>query len=270
MNTNQKWIIGIALAGLLALGSTVVYAAAPTQDTPATPAAVDEAETATLEWAPGDRIQFFAAKPLAMHDDLLANSLGITTDELADARQQAYTAALADAVEQGVITQDQADRFQDEEGMGLFLLKDSYDRADADAFLAEALGITAEELQSARDNAITKGVEAGLLTEEEGKALQVRKLVADAMSEARTEAIGQAVEQGLLTQEEADEMLAHPVVAGLELGGRMGMHGHFMGGGLVERGMRFFGFGPGMGDDFGGKGMRDGMMGRGWTDESDD
>lgn len=257
MNTSKKWITGIALAGLLTVGATAAYAAAPTQDTPPT---VDEDEETALEWGRGGRLE--------LHDELLANSLGITDDELQDARQNAYAAALADAVKQGVITQAQADRFQDDKGIGLYLLKDTYDRDAADAFLAAALSISVEELQSARDNAIPAGVEAGLLTEEEGNALQVRKLVGDAMREARTAAIGQAVEQGLLTQEQADEMLAHPAAGGLKLGRRMGMHGPMMGDGLMGRGMRFFGLGTD--DDFGGRGMHHGMMGRGWGDDSDD
>jgi len=112
----------------------------------------------------------------------LADALGITTDELATAQEEATTAALDQAVEEGLITQAQADSIKENGARfpgahGLFGHFGS-STIDMEALLADALGITTDELQAAR-------------------------------TEASSTALDAAVEAGDITQEQADQMKAH-------------------------------------------------------------
>jgi hypothetical protein len=159
-------------------------------------------------------------------DALLANALGITEAELQTTYQEAFEAGVAQAVEAGTITQAQADQILNGPriGGGRGLL----DKEEQDALLADALGITVEELEAARDSAITEGVEAGLLTQAQANDLLVQQMIRDAVEAARAEALQQAVEQGLITQSQADNMLNQ----GADGFGRpQGFGGHGRGGG---------------------------------------
>jgi ribosomal protein S20 len=123
------------------------------------------------------------------YQQLLADALGITVDELQSAFDQARTAAIEQAVEEGRITREQADEmlvwgglggkgfggFVGRMGRGFKGISDS--AIDGNALLAEALGITVEELDAARET-------------------------------ANQAAIDQAVKEGLITQEQADQMRA--------------------------------------------------------------
>ena len=74
---------------------------------------------------------------------LLAEALGITVEELQAAEQQAYSAALDQAVTNGDLTQDEADLMLAQQALKGYI--------DPEALQAKALGITVEELQAARD-----------------------------------------------------------------------------------------------------------------------
>jgi ribosomal protein S20 len=253
------------------------------------------------------------------YSELLAEALGITVEELQDAYEAARVAAIEKAVEAGIITQEQADEMvvwgggARERGFGLpgqrgdtgpnYVpgergmtaprgLSTSEHPFDGQALLAEALGITVEELEAAREEAnqaaIEKAVEAGIITQEQAEAMESRRAlmqyvgretllaealgmtveelqeayaegetlstlmaeqgldaltVREALTEAYEAALAQAVEDGVITQEQADN--APP----------------FMGGG--------FGAGTMPGDRMmrpGGRGMRPG--GRGSRDGS--
>ena len=78
------------------------------------------------------------------HDEYLAEALGITLEQLQAARRTAMAAYLADAVTAGDITQEQADL-----ALARHALRDIIDQK---ALLAEALGMTEEELQAALDD----------------------------------------------------------------------------------------------------------------------
>jgi len=121
------------------------------------------------------------------YEKLLADALGITTDELQTAYDTARTQAIEQAVTQGLITREQADEMLvwggwGREGFG-FLGKGrgpkglSSNAIDEQALLADALDITAKELQAARDK-------------------------------ANAAAIDEAVKEGIITQAQADEMLS--------------------------------------------------------------
>ncbi|MGC9348424.1 MAG: hypothetical protein ACP5JG_09830 [Anaerolineae bacterium] len=119
------------------------------------------------------------------YSELLAAELGISVEELENAYEEAREAAIEQAVEEGLITQEQADQmlvWGDRRGFGF----KGFGRApkgvgagaiDENALLADALGVSVETLQAARE----------------------------AANEA---ALAQAVEEGLITQEQADEMLS--------------------------------------------------------------
>ena len=154
-------------------------------------------------------------------DEYLAEALGITTDELSAARQEARQAAVAAAVEQGLITQTQADAL--ETGELRFTILGHWDSwlaengIDYDSFLADALGITVEELEAARSAAVNaridQAVEDGKMTEEQALLVKARYALGnsqkfqDSMLSAYQAAIQQAVEDGLITQEQADLLL---------------------------------------------------------------
>jgi lambda repressor-like predicted transcriptional regulator len=109
----------------------------------------------------------------------LAEALGITTDELQAAYESAQAAALQQAVDDGWLTQKMADWLTERglPGMRLFGFVD--EAIDFDALLAEALGITPDELQAARDTAqaaaLAAAVEAGDLTEEQAAIVAARQ-----------------------------------------------------------------------------------------------
>lgn len=122
------------------------------------------------------------------YQQLLADALGITVDELEAAYQTARDAAIDQAVEKGLITQEQADEmkvwggFGRRGGFGVLgrLPKGvAADGIDENALLAEALGITVDELQAARETAnqaaIDQAVAKGLITQEQADAMLARK-----------------------------------------------------------------------------------------------
>ena len=72
---------------------------------------------------------------------LLADALGVTVEELQTAQEAAHQAALEQALEEGLITQEQADRM-----LSLRAVRGYLNR---EALLAEALGMSVAELQAA-------------------------------------------------------------------------------------------------------------------------
>jgi lambda repressor-like predicted transcriptional regulator len=171
----------------------------------------------------------FSAKPFD-GQALLADALGVSVEELEAAREEANQVALEKAVEAGVITQEQADAILSRRALMRYL--------DRETLLAEALGMSVEDLQAAR----AEGETLSTLLEAQGlDALTVR----EALTEAHETALAQAVEDGVITQEQADNM---PGLMGGGFGPRNMPGGRMMRPG--GRGMR------------GGPGGRDGGDGR--------
>jgi hypothetical protein len=154
-------------------------------------------------------------------DQYLADALGITTEELSAARQTAYEAALTQSVEQELTTQAQADALKSGDlafpiggRWGEWLAQNGI---DFDTFLADALGISIEKLQEARQTAqyarIDQAVVDGDLTEDQALLMKARYALAnsqnfqDSMQSAFKAAIQQAVDDGLITQQQADLLL---------------------------------------------------------------
>ena len=127
---------------------------------------------------------------------LLADELGISEETLQEAQEAAKEAGLAQAVEEGWITADQADLIKARQALR--------DYIDKDALMAEALGITVEELEAARE----AGTPMHELIEELGLD---RDTVHENMEAAMDAAIGstwkdQADPAGVITQEQADQL----------------------------------------------------------------
>jgi hypothetical protein len=154
-------------------------------------------------------------------DQDLATALGITVDDLTAAYQKANDAALADAVQKGLITQAQADELKTNGGAfpfgghgGDWLKKQG---VDYDTQLAQALGITVDKLQAAYlqafDASIDREVAAGKLTQDQGDMIKgEHALYADqkfnsALQSAYQAAVTQAVTDGVITQAQADLIL---------------------------------------------------------------
>ncbi|MCD6285171.1 MAG: hypothetical protein J7M39_04570 [Anaerolineae bacterium] len=122
---------------------------------------------------------------------LLADALGITPEELTAAREQANEAAVAQAVEEGIITQEQAAAMQSRKDLAGYL--------DRNALLAGALNMTLDELEAA----YADGETMSSLTAQKGlDAAAVR----DGVMAAREAALAEAVADGVITQEQADKM----------------------------------------------------------------
>jgi lambda repressor-like predicted transcriptional regulator len=123
------------------------------------------------------------------YQQLLADALGITVEELQDAFEGARIKAIEQAVEQELITQEQADELLSREDSG----RHGFDfrafgrgpkglsggEIDERALLADALGITVDELEAARQEANQAALELaiaeGILTEEQANEMQERR-----------------------------------------------------------------------------------------------
>jgi len=126
-------------------------------------------------------------------EELLADALDINVKELRDAQLEARTAAIEKAVEEQLITKKQADLM-----LSYAELKDYIDKEE---ILADALGISIEELQTSCEEGKTL---YKLIDELD---LEVAK-VFESLNEGFKEAIEKAVKDGMITQEQADQILS--------------------------------------------------------------
>jgi hypothetical protein len=136
----------------------------------------------------------------------LADSLGITVDELQAAQDKAADARIDAAVEAGRLTEEQADLMRASRALNRSI--------DREALMAEAMGISADDLAKSKE----EGSMPELLQNQEFD----RAAFAENMSKAHEAAVAKAVEDGVITQEQADA---------LQESGKSGMgrHGGCMG-----------------------------------------
>jgi len=159
--------------------------------------------------------------------EAVASKLGVTTDELDQARTEARQEVIEQAVVDGEITQEQADRMLSDEhlgerGRGRFGPGMGAGFADEEAHyaaLAKVLGMTVEELEAE----LADGKTLRNLAEEQGVDMDS---IWDALKDAREAALEQAVEEGRLTQEQADRMLAQATRGFGRFGGGRKRGGH--------------------------------------------
>lgn len=240
----------MTLGALLVLALVVAAAATFAQDdsdaTPVPDVGTEEESgdgvTPAPNWAwPGrHRSPGWAGGPIG-DDDQLAEALGITVEELQAAREEARVAAIEQAVADGLITQEQADQLL-ENGIGGHGLRFG---AGHDTFLADALGISIDELQAARqevrDEAVAawldEMVAAGVTTQEQADLISARRAVQEyvdvealqaAIQAAYEEAVAQALADGAITQEQADQLLSEQAFGFRGFGD--GFRGHGRGG----------------------------------------
>jgi hypothetical protein len=173
----------------------------------------------------------------------LANALGITVDALNTAYQEAYTAELKQAVSNGLITQTQADELTTRGST--FPFGNRWDGwlaqngIDFDTYLAQALGISTDELKAAYQAAdyasIDQQVTDGTITQDQANlmkgeyALFNNSAFQSSMQSAFTSAVNDAVTAGVITQTQADQILGQSnnrliFGAGI-MGGPGGPHG---------------------------------------------
>ncbi len=183
-------------------------------------------------------------------NELLAEALGITVEELQTAFDTAGAAALEQAVADGLITQEQADEIASGSGRGLhnFMPRAAQENAiDFEALLADALGISVDDLQAARETVaearLAEMVESGRITQEQADMMRARQAVNEyvdhdaiqaMIQEAYETAVQQALDNGDITQEQADQLLSGEHTFGP--GGFGGQHGHGRPGGFGGRG----------------------------------
>jgi hypothetical protein len=225
VNMSKKVLVSILVVGALAIASVVGVAAYQTSKA-ASPALRNSAAGISRNLAGDNAGEFNHGGNGRMpgggaNDEYLAQALGITTDELSAAYEKANTAALAKAVEEGLITQAQADEMSTNGkafsfgGRGGGWLADQ--GIDFDAILADALGITTDELQTARTKAedarLAQAVADGNLTQEQvdlmkgQQALYADQTFLDGMKAAFETAVKDAVTRGVITQAQADLIL---------------------------------------------------------------
>jgi len=224
--TNKKKAIAILLSGLAIVGLSLTAAIALPQSSQA----AGTAPTSGTAVANFERSG--PAGIGADQDALLADALGITAEELQTAQQTAHEAAIAKALEEGLITQAQADRLLQGNmpagrlGFGGLLDLRNSD-IDPQALLADALGISVETLQTAQETAFTAGlaqaVTDGVLTQEQADLMQARHDLQKYFAEQKVyeNAVQQAVDAGVLTQAQADAILSSAPrgFGGMDFGG---------------------------------------------------
>ena len=125
------------------------------------------------------------------YDTFLADALGISVEQLQSAREQANAAMLEEALAQGYITEEQVELMEARNALNEYI--------DQEALLAEALGISAEELQAARDEDKPLSV---LIWELDLDPAEVR----ENLQAAHENAIQGAIEAGVVTQEQVDQL----------------------------------------------------------------
>ena len=151
----------------------------------------------------------------------LASALGITVEKLQAAYQTANAAALKEAVSKGLLTQAQADQIT-ANGLPNRPLREfgkpGTNGVDYNALLANALGITTDQLTSAQQKAeaarVAAAVASGQMSQAQADAMQAHQALFGnakfqaSMKSAFEASVKQAVTDGVITQAQADAIIA--------------------------------------------------------------
>jgi len=232
-----------ALAIAIVLGSVAyrsVSAATPTPEASTTAEATPVAPADNVNSHPGRGDGMRGGYGYGYSNEDLATALGISVDDLNAAYQKAYETALAQAVEQGLITQAQADELKANGSAEPFggrwsgwLEKSGI---DFETLLANALGITVDQLQAAYTQAfnarVDQAVADGKLTQEQADLMKGQRALfsnqdfQSSMQSAFETAVNQAVTNGVITQAQADQILKNNTNFGMPgFGGHDGFPG---------------------------------------------
>jgi hypothetical protein len=196
MSKNKKLLMtGLAfLALMIFAGATVAFTQGP--DTPGDSLAMPEGAQ-----GPWDRLKQRVRRWQNMKrgreimDLALADELGISIEELHDARQSARLTAIEQAVEEGLISEERAELI-----LARLALAGTLDEGE---LVAEALGLTPEELEAARAEGQTI---RELIFELDLTPAELRQNLLVAYEAA----VEQAVLDGILTRQQADLLLERP------------------------------------------------------------
>jgi hypothetical protein len=243
-----KRVVYMGLGALLALGVAIGAIAVLAQEDEPEEATPETDEESEYEALPG--LRFHRGWLGEERDDMLAEALGITVEELDAAVDEAYAAALEQAVAEGLLTQEQAAELLDSPFRFRFPL---LGLADKNELLAEALGITVEELEEAqaevRAARLAALVETGILTQEQADLIAARQAMrnyvdpealAETLQNAYQDAVDAALADGAITEAQAEQLLEEMPTF---------QHFEFFGHGFGRaRGHHGFGFGRGLPD----------------------
>lgn len=140
------------------------------------------------------------------YDAYLAEELGVTVEDLQNARQAAHEAALEQAVAEGVISEEQADLILAGKALRQYI--------DPQEILSEALGIDVADIEAAR--------EAGEPLRDLFGEMEPAE-IKEALQSAFEDAVQQAIDDGVITADQA-EQLQEKGFAGRSFGNRRGFH----------------------------------------------
>lgn len=226
----KPWLLSGVTAGaitLAALGTVPQIAFA--QSEPAAPAQGSDVPTPAQPASPLRERNAHGV----YSEQYLADALGITIDALDTAQEAARNAALDQVVAEGLLTQEQADAIRSGEarGLGIRPPRGQESTIDMRALLADALGITVDELdaaeQAAREAGLAQAIADGVITQEQADLMAARSALKEFAAggdyASLDEAVQAAVDAGALTQEQADLILTAPRP---ERHGGRGMRGH--------------------------------------------
>jgi hypothetical protein len=151
-------------------------------------------------------------RPAGMdNDDALAEALGISVEELQAAHEAVKAAALEQAVADGTLTQEQAGQIAEGSLFNprvRFMPKGD----EAESLLAEALGISLQELQAARQivqqAAIDQALADGKITEEQAAMMGAHQALESYIQkdEMITKALGITVDELTAAQEDGQRL----------------------------------------------------------------
>jgi hypothetical protein len=159
------------------------------------------------------------------HTEALAEVLDIDIENLQSAMQTAREKALAQAVADGLIIEDQAEAMQSQD----FGRRVKHLRIGGDAYesyLADELGISVDALQAAQREAaallLDQALEDGRITQEEYDQMQLHNVMRpyfdEAFSSAFQNAIDAALADGTITEEQAELLQDNPHPGGRGVG----------------------------------------------------
>lgn len=144
----------------------------------------------------------------AMHQNFItkfAANLGVSQDKVTEALEATKKQMIDEAVQQGKLTQEQADKMKSDKGLGFF----GFGHGRGHGFVgpggnpddaAKVLGISADQLKTL----LQSGKKIEDIVTEHGMTMDQFR---EKMQELKKEAISKAVSDGKLTQEQADKMI---------------------------------------------------------------
>lgn len=157
-------------------------------------------------------------QPTGKYEEVLADVLGISVEDLRAAYDAVWERTIQAAVSDGKLTEEQSERILERRGLGLRSRPGLMTMGGAtNALLAEELGITEATLEAAqievRETLLEEALQNGDLSEEQVEWMQSQHALAPylqtAMAESYENAINEALSDGAITQSQAELLLEH-------------------------------------------------------------